>query len=270
MDSRLCKQDASSFQTGKQADLLASSADYLRLWSVSGGEDGGGQPSLRHLFSTNKGAEFCAPLSAIDWNRVQPSLIASSSVDTTCSIWDVEALACKTQLIAHDVEVFDISWAPNPFQFATCSSDGSVRLFDTRVLEHSTVQYESQVNNPILRVMWNRADPNYLAVITMDSPNVAILDIRILMFAVAELRGHSEPVNALCWNPNADQFLCSGAEDSKALIWDVTQKEGESREISSPLLTYQAQGEVAGIDWSLAKQDWIGITFQNKAQLLRV
>ena len=74
-----------------------------------------------------------------------------------------------------------------------------------------------------------------------------------LMFAVAELRGHSEPVNALCWNPNADQFLCSGAEDAKALIWDVTQKEGESREISSPLLSYQAQGEVAGIDWSLTE-----------------
>ena len=51
--------------------------------------------------------------------------------------------------------------------------------------------------------MWNRTDPNYLAVLTMDSPNISILDTRILMFAVSELRSHTEAVNALSWAPNA-------------------------------------------------------------------
>lgn len=174
--------DCLTVQLLKYEDLFATSADYLRLW---GWQEGCEQPSLKHLFTQNKNSDYCAPLTSMDWNRTNPNLIGTASIDTTCSIWDVEALALKTQLIAHDVEVFDLSWAPNPYQFATCSSDGSVRLFDTRQLEHSTVQYESPVNNPILRVMWNRTDPNYLAVLTMDSPNISILDTRILMFAVS-------------------------------------------------------------------------------------
>ncbi len=41
------------------------------------------------------------------------------------------------------------------------------------------------------------------------------------MFAVAELRGHSEAINAMAWAPNAENFLVTGGDDGKALIWDT-------------------------------------------------
>lgn len=88
-------------------------------------------------------------------------------------------MAPKTQLIAHDKEVYDIAFVPNDTHvFATCGADGSVRLFDLRSLEHSTILYESQGLTPLLRTSWNKQDPNYLATLSMDSNKVMILDIR--------------------------------------------------------------------------------------------
>jgi len=106
-------------------------------------------------------------------------MIGTCSIDTTVTIWDMTLMAPKTQLIAHDKEVYDIAFVPNDTHvFATCGADGSVRLFDLRSLEHSTILYESQGLTPLLRTSWNKQDPNYLATLSMDSNKVMILDIR--------------------------------------------------------------------------------------------
>ena len=51
-------------------------------------------------------------------------------------------------------------------------------FFPTRSLEHSTILYESPDLTPLLRIAWNKQDPNYLATILTDSPKAVILDIR--------------------------------------------------------------------------------------------
>jgi WD40 repeat protein len=52
-------------------------------------------------------------------------------------------LTAKTQLIAHDKEVFDVRFCANSTDvFVSCGADGSVRMFDLRSLEHSTIIYE--------------------------------------------------------------------------------------------------------------------------------
>lgn len=42
------------------------------------------------LFVQNKNSDFCAPLTSFDWNEVDPNLIGTSSIDTTCTIWGLE------------------------------------------------------------------------------------------------------------------------------------------------------------------------------------
>lgn len=44
------------------------------------------------LFSQNKNSDFCAPLTSFDWNEVDPNLLGTSSIDTTCTIWGLEVL----------------------------------------------------------------------------------------------------------------------------------------------------------------------------------
>ena len=61
-------------------------------------------------------------------------------------------------------------------------------MFDLRHLEHSTIIYEAR--RPLLRLAWNRQDPNYIAALAMDVQEVIILDVRVPCTPVAKLSNH--------------------------------------------------------------------------------
>jgi WD repeat-containing protein 68 len=142
----------------QSTDLLATSGDHLRLWSLPGDSQIAHSSSITSrnrdlapvtkltplaLLSNSKTPDHTAPLTSLDWNTVSPSLIITSSIDTTCTIWDIPSLTAKTQLIAHDKEVYDVRFCANSVDvFVSCGQDGSVRMFDLRSLEHSTIIYE--------------------------------------------------------------------------------------------------------------------------------
>jgi DDB1- and CUL4-associated factor 7 len=218
---------SSSHQT---RDLLATTGDYLRIWNII--DDGMGRGTVKCvkecLLNNNKTSEYCAPLTSFDWNETDTNIIGTSSIDTTCTIWDIETQTARTQLIAHDREVFDLAFARGKDVFASVGADGSVRMFDLRSLEHSTIIFESPAPkfDPLLRLEWNKQDPNYLATFMVDrcvqhitfkivfsyyilinvfkifltfivkSRRTIILDIRVPSIPVAELGGHSGCVNA--------------------------------------------------------------------------
>jgi len=99
-------------------DLLATTGDYLRIWRIYDDPSSGSNTNLQNvvpkkecLLNNNKTSEYCAPLTSFDWNETDPTLIGTSSIDTTCTIWDLEAQTARTQLIAHDKEVFDLAFA---------------------------------------------------------------------------------------------------------------------------------------------------------------
>ncbi|CEO95355.1 WD domain, G-beta repeat [Plasmodiophora brassicae] len=250
-------------KVGTGDDLLATTGDYLRLWSVA--EDG--SVSQKCLLNNNKNSEFCAPLTSFDWNETDPTLVGTSSIDTTCTIWNVETQQARTQLIAHDKEVYDIAFAPSQDVFASVGADGSVRMFDLRSLEHSTIIYESPDLVPLLRLGWNKQDHNYLATILMDQSKVVILDIRAPSLPVAELKGHSSCVNSIAWAPHSSCHICTAGDDSQALIWDLSQM---PKPIDDPILAYTAAAEVNTLQWSSSQPDWVGIAFDQKLQILRV
>lgn len=245
-------------------DLLATTGDYLRLWQVT--EDKG--VKLKCLLNNNKNTEFCAPLTSFDWNETNPAILGTSSIDTTCTIWNIETQQVNTQLIAHDKEVYDIAFAQSTDQvFASAGADGSIRMFDLRSLEHSTIIYESPDLVPLLRLTWNQHDHNYLATFLMEQNQVVILDIRSPSVPVATLHGHTKSVNSIAWAPHSSCHICTGGDDKQALIWDLT---GMPKPINEPILAYQAEGEINTLHWSAAQTEWVAITFGKKMQILRV
>jgi WD repeat-containing protein 68 len=64
-------------------------------------------------------------------------------------------------------------------------------MFDLRSLEHSTIIYESPDLDPLLRLEWNKQDPNYMATFMVDSRRTIILDIRVPSLPVAELGAYT-------------------------------------------------------------------------------
>eukprot|EP00126_Sphaerothecum_destruens_P007635 Sdes_comp19925_c0_seq4m12363 len=173
----------------------------------------------------------------------------------------------KTQLIAHDKEVFDIAFSRGRDVFASVGADGSVRMFDLRSLEHSTIIYESPQLTPLLRLCWNKQDSNYISTIGLDGCKTIILDIRVPSVPVAELGGHHAPVNSMAWAPHSSCHICTAADDSQALIWDISAM---PKPIEDPILAYNAEAEINQLQWSSVHLDWISIGYKSKMQILRV
>ena len=122
-------------------DLFATTGDLFRIYEVISPDLSSDSQLLicratmqnvRRVGSNSQ--EMYAPLTSFDWNSSDPSLCVTCSVDTTCSVWDMNTQQAKTQLIAHDSEVLDVAFANGVHVFSSVGSDGSVRMFDQRYI----------------------------------------------------------------------------------------------------------------------------------------
>ncbi|KAJ1965618.1 hypothetical protein IWQ62_002622 [Dispira parvispora] len=288
-------------------DLLATSGDFLRLWEVPRGSSyhDQHQPSNLHLKATlsNSKGDFCAPLTSFDWNEIDVTRLVTCSIDTTCTVWDVSTQQPKTQLIAHDKEVYDVAFSTGSTEvFASVGADGSIRMFDLRALERSTILYEApptvtanpnpppsatgpaggavaKVSPPLMRLDFNKKNPNYIATFAMDSSTVQIVDVRVPGLPISELRGHNGSVNSLTWAPHQQNMMCSAGDDLQVLVWDLSRSplaggsavtDIAKHVVDVPSLTYRASAEVSTVSWSRAVPDWVAISFGRTVQTLRV
>lgn len=163
------------------------------------------------------------------------------------------------------VQVYDIAWARSKDIFATVGADGSLRMFDLRAMEHSTIMYEA--SSPLLRLAFNRLDNNYICTFSTDSPKTVILDIRMPATPIAELGGHQWCVNGAVWAPHSAAHICTVGDDSQALIWDLSNL---PKAVEDPILAYSAEAMINAVTWSPAIPDWVTIAFESKMQMLRV
>ena len=67
------------------SNLPTTSRAYLRLWEVWENST-----EALSLFNNSKTSEFCAPITSFNWNEIEPKRIGTSSIGTTCTIWDIE------------------------------------------------------------------------------------------------------------------------------------------------------------------------------------
>ncbi|MCP9262703.1 DDB1-and CUL4-associated factor 7 [Dirofilaria immitis] len=252
-------------------DLLATSGECLKIYRVESNS-----VMMECILNNKQASNYSGPLTNFDWNDVDPTLIGTSSIDMSCTIWQLEtgqALAqtkktngsVKTQLIAHDKPVHDIKFSRinrGRDNFATVGADGSARLFDLRNLQHSTIVYEDPLRSPLMRLAWNKQESHYLATFAQDSAEVVIVDIRVPCNPLARLHNHRACVNGVAWAPHSSCHICTAA-----LIWDISPM---PRPVEDPILAYQAEGEVNQVHWSASQIDWICICFGKCLEILRV
>lgn len=203
---------------------FASSCTALNIWAL---EDGQLKVVAKLANNrTQRGAPpgQVPPLTSFDWCSVNPQKIGSSSVDTTCTIWNVEKQKIETQLIAHDKAVYDIAFdCKQDSIFASVGADGSVRVFDQRNLDHSTIIYESNPSSPLLRLAWNKINRNHIATLALDAPGVTVVDIRKPSMSLADLNCGDMAVNHIAWAPHTAGHLLCGVNDGAAMIWNINQ-----------------------------------------------
>ncbi|KAL7722992.1 WD repeat-containing protein [Entamoeba marina] len=212
-------------------------------------------------------SDALAPCTSLDWNTISKERVATCSLDTTVTVWSLDTYQPLRKLIAHDKEVYDVSFAANPDIFGTVGGDGSLRMFDLRSLEHSTILYESQGLVPLLRLSWNHFDPNFIATFSSDSNKVIVIDTRKPAVPYYELALHQSNVNSICWSPHSSTHLCSASTDRKALIWDLFPLESGG---TPTALQYEADGAINDISWSGTNQDLVCMTVSNQILAVRI
>ena len=243
--------------------ILAASSDCIKLYKYS--EEDHSLKSYQTLF--NKKSKYCGVLTSFDWNTVNDSLLGTASVDTTCTIWDLNKVSIKTQLIAHDKEVFDIQFGNDENTFISGGADGSVRLFDLRALNHSTIIYETKGSTPINKLALNLKNPNLIAALSLDKKFIYIFDSRAnANVSMDELSLHKEAVTGIVWAPDNPSQLCSVSEDNSVIISNIYNDDQMSQNTN---VSYTAPYPINNVDWCKSFPEWIGITFKNKVQLLR-
>ncbi|KAF9264193.1 WD40 repeat-like protein, partial [Marasmius fiardii PR-910] len=287
----------------RDIELLATTGDALRIWEYTSdapamsafvGRQSSANPHQLSMKTALSGQSKLhtnttgAPLTSFSWNERRPSLVVTSSIDTTCTVWNIDNQSAVTQLIAHDREVYDVAWLPGSTDiFVSVGADGSLRAFDLRSLEHSTILYETPPpknppppsatpsssarppTSPLLRIAFNPDDPNYMSTFHMDGSEIQILDMRSPGIPMMELKAHHAQVNALGWASADNPLLASAGDDCQLLLWDLASyaKGGTSPRsagsrlnsprpdmkktvVTEPIMAYTAPSQITNLAWS--------------------
>lgn len=242
---------------------LFTSGDCLRLWNYNMATR-----NLEAMFPlVKKSKTVPSPLTSFDWCQADPNLVITSSIDTTCTLWDLTTQTIRTHLITHDSDVYDVAFlAHSPHLFVSVGADGSARLFDLRSLDSSTYIFEHPKSTPLVRVAANPVDSNILATIAAESNSIYTIDIRAPRNPVRVLQGHGAPVNSISWAPPcaSGNMLVSGSDDCQILIWDLSMTEVQPIWGSFP-----DRQEVNNVLWSPSGQ-WLAAIGGKTLQGVRI
>ncbi|KAI5951586.1 hypothetical protein KGF54_004660 [Candida jiufengensis] len=260
--------------TNQNAQRLAASSEVLRLYKLNESVNENDYNLVQtHILANNAATNTTKlsllhdneintlpPVTSFDWNTTDPNILITSSVDTTCTVWDLnrshpydnftDTAVVKTQLIAHDSEVFDVKFIHKSTNvFVSVGNDGSMRVFDLRSLEHSTIIYEPQPetttpksskplqvqglhssnfnSKALLKLSASNIDQHHLATIGVNSNQIIIIDMRMPGIPMAMIDGSinnpnypSASINSISWHPTSN-YLLSGGDDCQALVWDI-------------------------------------------------
>lgn len=297
--------DPSMNSGNTDSELLATTSECLRIYQIIEDSD----PSIpNYIANSNKNSHTqvlnkrlveksaltnskitnlnqLPPMTSFDWNQFDPSSLITCSIDTTCTAWNLvkETFVAKSQLIAHDSEVYDVKYIYGDKNvFTSCSSDGSVRLFDLRNLEQSTIIYDK--SNPIkpeetlkteklVRLSTSHYNANQIAVLEEGSSRILILDLRNVSVPIYSLNHHAAPVNSIAWHPSKNMLL-SGADDCQAFIYDFNNTDNDTNFTESnkdllPDLKFETEMEVNYVCWN-PNGDWVGLNNGKQFQACKV
>lgn len=173
------------------------------------------------------------PITAFDFNISNNTDIIQSCIDTTCTVYDLTKQKIKTQLIAHDDLVLDVKYLnnnnikKNGELFMTAGNDGSLRLFDLRTLDHSSILYEDSQKRPLLNLEVNPLDSNKILCFALNSKKITYIDLRFEKSPLKEFSIGSDITSCL-WLNNGLDFL-TGDNQNVIAHWNINNLKSDSQ-----------------------------------------
>uniref|UniRef100_A0A336K8U9 CSON001507 protein n=1 Tax=Culicoides sonorensis TaxID=179676 RepID=A0A336K8U9_CULSO len=151
---------------------------------------------------------------SVGFNFPRCDRIVTGSFDKTSKIWNVPG-NCLSTLYGHIAEVVASEFSPNSELVASCSMDGTARVFHAETAQETHLLKEHKAE-----VIAARFDKTGTLLLTGSFDETAIVwDLRAKEPALT-LRGHEAELSNCIWN-----FTCTnvatGSLDKTARIWDL-------------------------------------------------
>lgn len=233
--------------------------DAMRL--VSDAPLTGGDKTHRLQLSPLHSQEVGCEGYALDWSRGTGMSLLAGDCNARIGLFEVSAngaVSIGAPFTGHEGSVEDIQWSPTEQTvFASCSTDGTVRLWDTRVARTAAALTHrvSQVDVNVLS--WNPVvGSGHLLATGDDAGRMCTWDLRALSTALYTSDWHTDAITSVEWNPvDASVLAVSGADDQTTL-WDFAiasteePQEIEGRVVPAQLLfVHQGQQLVKEVHW---------------------
>lgn len=172
---------------------------------------------------------------ALDWSPTVTGRLATGGCDNRIFIHNPSETGWVTDLTpytAHTAAIEDIQWAPKERTvFASCSSDGTIRVFDTRSSSRGNHQLYIDASSGGQRgssrpdcnvISWNKKI-DYLMASGSDDGSLKIWDFRAVKegIPVAYFDWHQSAITSVEWHPHEDSVLAVSSEDNTVTVWDM-------------------------------------------------
>ncbi|KAI8976844.1 WD40-repeat-containing domain protein [Pilobolus umbonatus] len=156
----------------------------------------------------------------------------------------------------HKSSVEDIQWSPSEHNvFASCSSDQTIKIWDTRSKKRSAVSIHASKSD--INVMsWN-TKANYLLASGHDDGIFSVWDLRTFQGGstptpVATFKWHNAPITSIEWHPTEESVLAVSGADNQLTLWDLSvepdaEQDGQLANVDVPpqlLFVHQGQEDI--------------------------
>ena len=174
---------------------------------------------------------------AIDWNNINPFVLAVGGYDKKVSIFKPkdenvsDIILYGDYLTGHTDSVEDIQWSPNEENvLASCGIDKSIRFWDIRENSKNPPKIIKNAHNSDVNVIsWNTIR-NHLFASGGDDNTFKVWDLRYLDDPpITEIKWHTGPINSIMWDPFDESQLAVCSEDNRLSVWDFSVEPDEKK-----------------------------------------
>jgi ribosome assembly protein RRB1 len=174
---------------------------------------------------------------AVDWNNINPFVLAIGGYDKKVSIFKPkdenisDIILYGDYLTGHSDSVEDIQWSPNEENvLASCGIDKSIRFWDIRENSKNPPKILKDAHNSDVNVIsWNTIR-NHLFASGGDDNTFKVWDLRYLNEPpITEIKWHTGPINSMMWGPFDESQLAVCSEDNRLSIWDFSVEPDEKK-----------------------------------------
>ncbi|ORZ34272.1 WD40-repeat-containing domain protein, partial [Catenaria anguillulae PL171] len=180
---------------------------------------------------------------AMDWSTKAEGHLVTGDCDRAIKLTSATPTGFKTTATlekAHDASVEDLQWSPSEATvFASCSADGTMKIFDTRMAGNKPGISAKLANCDVNVISWNKLTP-FLMASGHDDGSFAVWDLRELARAnqpgktidkvvpAAQFAWHKAPITSIEWHAHEESMLAVSGDDNQVTLWDLSTERDDA------------------------------------------